>query len=161
MSAEVAHRPADVAPRFSSARRACFVALKRGATLGFVIVLAGAGSGCETVIGDAASRLVSAVRTGASRLRQSQSDTLVLSVASRSWPGGCPDGYRVEWRADTDRIPGLGVMCTTGSSGYASIGYREFARVPRALQVTKEKGEPVAIALRKRPDGAIEVVALQ
>ena len=51
-------------------------------------------------------RASSAVRDGAARLQRSPSDTLVLSVAWRSWPGGCPDGYRVEWRADTDRMPG-------------------------------------------------------
>lgn len=116
---------------------------------------------CDTVTGDAASRLVSAARDGAARLARSPSDTLVLSVSGRSWPGGCPDGYRVEWRADTDRIPGLGVICTTGTSGYASIAYRDFVIVPRALQVTKAKGEPATIGLRKRADGAIEVVALQ
>jgi hypothetical protein len=85
----------------------------------------------------------------------------VLSVAPRSWPGGCPDGYRVEWRADTDRLPGLGVICTTGTRGYASIDYRGVVMVPRKLDVTKAKGETTAIALRKAPDGAIEVVALQ
>ena len=111
--------------------------------------------------GDAATRLVSAVRDGAARLQRSPSDTLVLSVAWRSWPRSCPDGYRVEWRADTDRLPGLGVICTTGSQGYATIGYREFVKVPRALQVTKAKGEPATIGLRKRPGNVIEVVALE
>ena len=101
------------------------------------------------------------MRDGAARLQRSPSDTLVLSVGWRSWPGGCPDGYRVEWRADGDRIPGLGVICTTGRLGYAAISYRDFVRVPRPLHVTKAKGEPVAIALRKRTDGTIEVVALQ
>jgi hypothetical protein len=136
-------------------------ALERCAALALVTVLATAGSACDAMFGDAATRLVSAARDGAARLRRSKSETLVLSVASRSWPGGCPDAYRVEWRADTDRIPGLGVVCTTGANGYASIGYREFARVPRALQVSKAKGEPVTIALRKRADGEIEVTALQ
>jgi hypothetical protein len=126
-----------------------------------VVILAISGAACDVVTGDAASRLVAAVGDGAARLRRSPSDTLVLSVAWRSWPRSCPDGYRVEWRADTDRIPGLGVICTTGTQGYAAIGYREFVKVPRALQVTKAKGEPATIALRKRPDGAIEVVALQ
>jgi hypothetical protein len=125
------------------------------------IVLALTGTACDRVTGDAASRLVAAARDGAARLARSPSDTLVLSIASRSWPGGCPDGYRVEWRADTDRIPGLGVICTTGTTGYASISYRDVVKVPRALQVTKAKGEPATIGLRKRADGAIEVVALQ
>jgi hypothetical protein len=124
-------------------------------------VLSIAGAACDTLTGDAATRFVSAVRDGAARLASSRSDTLVLSVAAKSWPGGCPDGYRVEWRADSDRIPGLGVICTTGSQGYATIGYREFVKVPRSLQVTKAKGEPATIALRKRPGGAIEVTALQ
>ena len=118
-------------------------------------------AGCEKVTGDSATRMVNAVRDGADRLKRSQSDTLVLSVAARSWPGGCPDGYRLEWRADSDRLPGLGVICTTGTRGYATIDYRAYVKVPRALQVTKEKGEPATIALRKRPDGAIDVVALQ
>jgi hypothetical protein len=116
---------------------------------------------CERVTGDSATRLVSAVRDGADRLKRSQSNTLVLSVAARSWPGGCPDGYRLEWRADTDRLPGLGVICTTGTRGYATIDYRAYVKVPRALQVTKEKGEPATIGLRKRLDGVIEVVALE
>jgi len=116
---------------------------------------------CERVTGDSATRLVSAVRDGADRLKRSQSNTLVLSVAARSWPGGCPDGYRLEWRADSDRLPGLGVICTTGTRGYATIDYRAYVKVPRALQVTKEKGEPATIGLRKRLDGVIEVVALQ
>ena len=136
-------------------------ARKRGAAVAFVIVLAGCGSACDTVLGDAATRLVDAVRDGAARLVRSPSDTLVLSVAWRSWPGGCPDGYRVEWRADTARIPGLGVICATGSRGYAAISYREYVKVPRALEVTKAKGQPTTIGLRKRADKAIEVVALE
>jgi hypothetical protein len=135
--------------------------MARRAALTWVVALACAGAACDTLAGDAASRLESAVRDGAARLARSPSDTLVLSVAWRAWPGGCPDGYRVEWRADTDRIPGLGVICTSGSRGYASIAYRGFVKVPRALQVTKAKGEPATIGLRKRPDKVIEVVALQ
>ena len=130
-------------------------------TLAIVTVLAVAGAGCEMLAGDAAGRVVSAVRDGAARLKRSQSETLVLSVAWRSWPGGCPDGYRVEWRADTDRLPGLGVICTTGTRGYATVDYRAFVKVPRALEVIKTKGEPATIALRKRPDGSIEVTALE
>jgi hypothetical protein len=126
-----------------------------------VVVLGLAGGGCHLVVGDAASRMVDAVRDGADRLKRSSSDTLVLSVAPRAWPGGCPDGYRVEWRADTDRLPGLGVICTTGTKGYAAIAYRPFVKVPRALTVTKGKGEPATIALRKQSDGTIAVVALQ
>lgn len=136
------------------------------ATLCLPIVLVG--SACQAaprevaagVTGDAASRLVAEVRDGAARLARSPSDTLVLSVASHG-PGGCPDGYRVEWRADSDRIPGLGIICTTGTRGYATIAYREIVKVPRPLQITKRNGEPVTIGLRKRSDGAIEVVALE
>jgi len=120
-----------------------------------------AGAACERLTGDAASRLVDAIRDGADRLKRSGSETFVLSVASRSWPGGCPDGYRIEWRADTERLPGLGVICTTGTRGYASIVYRRFVRVPRSLQVTKNKGEPATIGLRKDRDGTIAVVALE
>jgi len=134
---------------------------RRWFALGLVAVLAAAGAACNLLVGDAATRVADAVRDGAMRLKQSPSDTLVLSVASRSWPRGCPDGYRVEWRADTDRLPGLGVICTTGTRGYASIDYRAFVKVPRPLQVTKAKGEPATIALRKRTDGTIDVVALQ
>jgi hypothetical protein len=119
------------------------------------------GTACDRITGDAASRMVNAVRDGADRLKRSSSNTFVLSVTPRSWPGGCPDGYRVEWRADTDRLPGLGVICTTGTRGYASIDYRTFVKVPRALNVTKSKGEPAAIALRKERDGTIAVVALE
>jgi hypothetical protein len=129
--------------------------------LAVLIVLAVSGTACETLISDSATRVAYAVRDGAARLQRSRSDTLVLSVAWRSWPDGCPDGYRVEWRADTDRLPGLGVICTTGRRGYATISYRDFVKVPRSLQVTKEKGEPATIALRKLPDGTIAVVALQ
>jgi hypothetical protein len=111
--------------------------------------------------GDAASRLVAEVRDGAARLKSSPSDTLVLSVASHSSSGGCPDGYRVEWRADSDRIPGLGIVCTTGTRGYASISYRGIVNVPRPLQITKRNGEPLTVALHKRTDGIIEVTALQ
>jgi hypothetical protein len=133
----------------------------RGALLIFVLALAAAGAGCDRLVGDSAARLVNAVRDGADRLKRSRSDTLVLSVAWRSWPGGCPDGYRVEWRADSDRLPGLGVICTTGTRGYASIDYRGIVRIPRPLNVTKEKGEPTTVALRKEADGTIAVVALQ
>ena len=38
---------------------------------------------------------------------------------------------------------------------------RAFVKVPRALEVIKTKGEPATIALRKRPDGSIEVTALE
>jgi len=78
---------------------------RRWFALGLVAVLAAAGAACNLLVGDAATRVADAVRDGAMRLKQSPSDTLVLSVASRSWPRGCPDGYRVEWRADTDRLP--------------------------------------------------------
>lgn len=135
--------------------------MRRWSALVLVTCLAAAGASCESLISDAATRIAYAIRDGAARLQRSKSETLVLSVAWQSWPGGCPDGYRVEWRADTDRIPGLGVICAAGSRGYATIGYREFVKVPRALQVTKAKGEPATIGLRKRPDGTIEVVALQ
>ena len=136
------------------------------ATLCLPVVLLG--SGCKAVpreatadvTGDPASRLVAEVRDGAARLTRSPSDTLVLSVAPHG-AGGCPDGYRVEWRADSDRIPGLGIICTTGTRGYATIAYREIVKVPRPLQITKRNGEPVTIGMRKRADGAIEVVALQ
>jgi hypothetical protein len=126
-----------------------------------VAALSLSAAACERLSGDAASRMVNAVRDGAARLQRSSSDTMVLSVAARSWPGGCSDGYRVEWRADTDRLPGLGVICTTGTRGYATIDYRAFVKVPRALNVAKEKGEPATIALRKQSDGTIAVVALQ
>ena len=134
-----------------------FAALKRCATLLLVL----AGPACDRVTGDAASRLVGAVRDGSTRLKRSPSDTLVLSVAARSWPGGCPAGYRVEWRADTDRLPGLGVICTTGTRGYAAIDYRAFVKVAKPLQVTKQKGEPTTIALHKWQDGTIEVTAVE
>jgi hypothetical protein len=135
--------------------------VRQRSALTLVTCLALASVSCETLVGDAATRMVNAVRDGAARLKRSQSDTIVLSVAARSWPGGCPDGYRVEWRADADRLPGLGVICTTGTRGYATIAYRTFVTVPRALHVTKEKGEPATIALRKQPDGSIAVVALE
>lgn len=139
----------------------------RLAVWGWPIVLLG--FGCNTtpggvtagVTGDAAARFVAEVRDGAARLAHSPSDTLVLSVASRSSPDGCPDGYRVEWRADSDRIPGLGIVCTTGTRGFATIAYRQIVKVPRPLQVTKRNGEPVTVALHKRTDGAIEVTALE
>jgi hypothetical protein len=133
----------------------------RGAIPLVVVALAASGAACDLLAGDSAARLVNAVRDGADRLKQSRSDTLVLSVSWRSWPGGCPDGYRVEWRADSDRLPGLGVICTTGTRGYASIDYRPFVKIPRALNVTKEKGEPTTIGLSKQADGTIAVVALQ
>ena len=134
---------------------------KRSATLGFLL-LAACTAGCETSISDMATRLAYAVRDGAARLARSPSDTLVLSVAWRSWPDGCPDGYRVAWNADNDvKAPGVGVECTSTRHSYGTTYARNFVKVTKALTVTKEKGEPVTIALRKRPDGAIEVVALQ
>ena len=140
---------------------AVVLAVRRWSALAVLTVLAVSGAACETLISDSATRVAYAVRDGAARLKSSRSDTLVLSVAWRSWPDGCPDGYRVEWKADTDQYPGLGVDCTTGRRSYGTTYYRNFVRVPRSLQVTKEKGEPAAIALRKRPDGTIEVVAVQ
>ncbi len=135
--------------------------VRRWIALALLTVLALSGAACEALISDSATRVAYAVRDGAARLKRSRSETLVLSVAWRSWPDGCPDGYRVEWRADTDRLPGLGVICTTGRRGYATVSYRDFVKVPRALQVTKAKGEPATIALRKLPDGTIEVVAVR
>jgi hypothetical protein len=127
----------------------------------FVFVLAATGAACDRLAGDSATRMVATVLDGAARLKRSPSETLVLSVVLREWPGGCPDSYRVEWRADTDRIPGLGVICASGARGYATIAYRGFVTVPRALQVVKGKGEPATIGLHKRADGTIEVVALE
>jgi hypothetical protein len=151
--------PADVAQDFSPARRVHFAALKRCATLALLLLAA---AGCETLISDMATRLAYAVRDGAARLSRSRSETLVLSVAWRSWPDGCPGGYRVEWNADNaDKTPGVGVECTSTRHSYGTTYARNFVKVTKALTVTKEKGEPVTIALRKRSDGAIEVVALQ
>jgi hypothetical protein len=133
----------------------------RCAIISLVTLLVVSGAACTTLTGDSATRLVDAVRDGAVRLASSRSDTLVLSVTLRSWPRGCADAYRVEWRADSDRIPGLGVICASGGEGYASIAYRGFVKVVRPLQVTKGKGDPVTIGLRKRADGTIDVVALQ
>src|SRR3954462_14536258 len=135
--------------------------MRRPFYLSCALVVGLAGGGCRFPAVDAASRIVNAVRDAADRLKRSSSDTIVLSVAPRPWPGGCADGYRVEWRADADRLPGLGVICTTGTRGYASIDYRRFVRVPRSLQVTKNKGEPATIGLRKDRDGTIAVVALE
>jgi hypothetical protein len=140
---------------------AVLLRVRRWSGLAVVACLAAAGVSCETLVSDSATRMAYAVRDGAVRLKSSQSDTMVLSVAVRSWPGGCPAGYRVEWRADADRLPGLGIICTTGTRGYATIAYRSFVKVPRALHVTKEKGEPTTIGLRKQPDGTIVVVAVQ
>ena len=137
------------------------ITVRLWSTLAFLAVLALSGAACETLISDSATRVAYAVRDGAARLARSPSDTLVLSVAWRSWPDGCPDGYRVQWYADTDQFPGLSVICTTGRRSYSTTHYRNFVKVPRSLQVTKEKGEPVAIALRKLADGTIEVVAVQ
>jgi hypothetical protein len=129
--------------------------------LSCAVVVGLAGGGCRFAAGDAASRIVNAVRDAADRLKRSSSNTIVLSVAPRPWPGGCADGYRVEWRADADRLPGLGVICTTGTRGYASIDYRLFVKIPKPLNVTKSRNEPTTIGLRKERDGTIAVVALE
>jgi hypothetical protein len=127
-----------------------------------VLVAAGlSGAACENLISDSATRIAYAVRDGAARLRRSSSETLVLSVAWQSWPDGCPGGYRVDWKADTDQYPGLGVVCATGPRGYGTTYYRNFVKVPARLQTAHERGEPTTIALRKSSDGTIEVIALQ
>ncbi len=138
--------------------------MRRWTALALVTLLSAAGAGCgvETLISDMATRLAYGVRDGASRLERSKSDTLVLSVAWRSWPDGCPGGYTVEWNPDDDpKAPGIGVECTTSRRRYSTTHHRNFVKTTKRLQVTKEQGEPVTIGLRKRPDGAIEVVALQ
>jgi hypothetical protein len=122
---------------------------------------AGGGCGLERVISDSATRIAYAVRDGAARLKSSKSDTLVLSVAWRSWPRGCAGGYRVAWNADDDPVPGIGVECTSGRGSAGTTDSRRFVTVTRTFRVTKEKGEPLTVALRKRLDGAIEVVAVQ
>ena len=130
--------------------------------LTFLLALAMTACGAELLISDMATRLAYAVRDGAAQLRRSKSETLVLSVAWRSWPDGCPDGYRVEWNPDDDpKAPGIGVACTTNRRTYGTTHHRNFVKTTRRLQVTKEKGEPVTIGLRKRPDGLVDVVALQ
>jgi hypothetical protein len=165
---DVVRRSRRVVPRSRfDAGRSTFVVPGSGRRLrrvlfSFCVAALGLAAGaCDRLSGDAASRMVNAVRDGAARLERSSSDTLVLSVAPRPWPGGCPDGYRVEWRADSERLPGLGVICTTGTRGFASIDYRAFVRIPRSLNVTKGKGEPAVIALRREHDGTIAVVALE
>ena len=133
----------------------------RGARLTIIAALALASAGCEALGSDAATRMAYAVRDGAARLRQSTSETLVLSVAWQSRPDGCPEGYRVEWRADGEKDPGLGVACDTGRPSYATTNYRAFVKVPNTLRVSHEKGDPTTIALRKAPNDAIEVVELR
>lgn len=129
-----------------------------------LLVLAALGAaayGFEFLVSDSATRIAYAVRNGTARLKASRSETLALSVGWRSWPDGCPGGYRVEWNADTHKNPGLGVICTSGKRGYSTTYYRNFVKVPRTLEATKEKGEPATIALHKLPDGTVEVTALQ
>jgi hypothetical protein len=126
-----------------------------------LLALAACGGGCEMLTSDAATRIAYAARDGAARLQRSSSETLVLSVDWRSWPEGCPAGYRVEWAADTDQPPELGVACEQpGRRGYSTTSYRSFVKVPARLEVAKKRGEPVTIGLRKS-GGAIEVVALR
>ena len=126
-----------------------------------ILALTLASCGCETLISDSATRIAYAVRDGAARLRGSKSGTLVLSVAWRSRPDGCPDGYRVEWRADGEKYPGLAVDCDTGRRSYGTTYYRTFVKVPNTLRVSHAKGDPTTIALRKAPNDAIEVVELR
>ena len=126
-----------------------------------ILALALASSGCEALISDSATRIAYAVRDGAARLRRSKSETLVLSVAWQSRPDGCPEGYRVEWRADGEKYPGLGVDCDTGRRSYSTTYYRNFVRVPYTLKVSHAKGDPTTIALRKAPNDIIEVIELR
>jgi hypothetical protein len=136
--------------------------VRNRAALGLVACVAALSVSCETLISDAATRVAYAVRDGAARLRSSGSDSLVLSVAWRSWPDGCPGGYRLKWDGDEEKSPGIGVTCTTGKGRFFSTTYyRRFVTVPRTLEATKAQGEPATIALRKQADGSIAVVALQ
>jgi hypothetical protein len=129
--------------------------------LAVTLALVACGPACEMLISDSATRIAYAVRDGAARLRRSRSETLVLSVDWRSWPDGCPDGYQVDWRADDDRYPGLGVACATSRRSYGTTYYRNFVKVPAHLQAAHEKGEPTTIALRKASNDTIEVIALR
>ena len=138
--------------------------MSRRAIVGVLIALCAMGAfvyGFEYLVSDSATRVANGVRDGAARLKVSRSDSLVLSVAWRSWPDGCPGGYRVTWTADGEKNPGLGVDCTTGRRGYSTTYYRNFVSVPRSLQVTKQQGDPLTVALRKGVSGTIEVVAVQ
>ena len=126
-----------------------------------ILALTLASGGCEALISDSATRIAYAVRDGAARLRRSKSETLVLAVAWQSRPDGCPEGYRVEWRGDAEKYPGLGVDCDTRRRSYGTTYYRTFVRVPNTLRVSHAKGDPTTIALRKAPNDAIEVVELR
>ena len=95
-------------------------------------VLAAAGAGCDMLHRRRGDRrvVVHAVRDGAARLKRSPSDTLVLSVAARSWPGGCPGRLSRGVARRHRSAPGLGVICTTGTRGYATIDYRALRQGP-------------------------------
>ena len=136
-------------------RRAVAIVLIAAAAIGAFVY------GFEFLVSDSATRVANAVRNGAARLKVSRSESLVLSVAWRSWPDGCPGGYRVTWTADGDKNPGLGVDCTTSRRGYSTTYYRNFVTVPRSLRAVKGPGEPMTVALRKSANGTIDVVAIQ
>ena len=139
----------------STNRRSITIVLVALAALGAFVY------GFEFLVSDSATRVAYAVRSATARLKVSRSESLVFSVAWRSWPDGCPGGYRVTWTADGDTNAGLSVDCTTSRRAYSTTYYRNFVTVPRTLQATKEKGEPMTIALRKAANGTIEVIALQ
>ena len=95
--------------------------MRRWTALALVTLLSAAGAGCgvETLISDMATRLAYGVRDGASRLERSKSDTLVLSVAWRSWPDGCPGGYTVEWNPDDEIV----LMCRSGKRSGDALSF--------------------------------------
>ena len=120
------------------------------------------GTSTADVTGDAATRLVAdAVRDGAARLTRSPSDTLVLSVASRV--AGRLPGWLSRRVARRQRSASRGWASSARPARAATppSPTAQIVKVPRPLQVTKKNGEPVTVALRKRPDGVIEVAALQ
>lgn len=123
-------------------------------------------SGCF-VFTDGATRLAGDLRSGAADLRSSPLQTLEVEHRPSSLPDGVDGPYRILLLATTDPTRSRALVVEEVEAkpgrrarGWATTYHANFVRVPKALSIQKEKGEPTILVLRKVGD-VIEVESVR
>jgi hypothetical protein len=127
-----------------------------------MLALAVSAVACESLTGNSASRIAFGLREGAHRLSLSpaQADSITVRIPARTWPGGCPAAYRVEFLPDSAKPAGIIVSCLPKGQRYATNRARQDVVTPKPLTEEYKAGEPMDIVLR-RNGAKIEIVSLQ
>lgn len=105
---------------------------------------------------DAATRVANDVATGASELRHSSAQTLVVDHAPQATPDGCPGGYTLQFIKDSL----IGVWCQEKIGGpsvssHITTYHLNFVTVPKTWIVHKDRGQHALIELTRQGDAIV------